>query len=181
MRKLLSVILLGLMTLAACGDSDPTGPARPSDASPSEVPSVVGDPVDHAVIGVYSAPSVAGPSSAPTYVGDRLALLRFLADFRAAGDRGEQLAAEIEAAATAVPPKRGRTLVAAVVGASCDAVKPDQVTVRVVGDRLDITGPPPRTDIQCLVALTSVALVQVPKDVVQLPKDETRSADPATD
>lgn len=168
------MIALAVLVLSACGDTESEGP--PAPGATDDAPVLLGDQVDHTVIEVLSASAAGAPTSAPAYVGDRLALLRYLQQFRS-NDHGSWLADEIEATVTAVPPKSGYTLVAAIVGVGCEPIPPENVQVRLIDDRLDITGTPTRTDIECVVARTSVAVVQVPKDVVRLPKDETRTPD----
>lgn len=157
MGRLLAALLTAALTaglLTGCGDTDgglrpdpgaddpPTGQAEPTE------------PTEPTVVGVVSGSAAAGQlSRRPVPVSEPKQLADFVDQFDAGLD--ELVTRRAERAE--VP--EGQTLYAAVVAIGCEP--PEDVDVRMKGDRLRILPVPrkPTGKVQCLVAITTVALV----------------------
>ncbi len=146
MRLATAGVLLCL-ALAACGEDDEPG-GRPTPES--------GDP-PHTVVAILSESAVGG-----TGVGDVLQALdspgktdAFASQF---GDRLEQ---RILARANGAQVPDGQTLAGAVAHVGCGA--PTTVSVEARGlDWVVVPGPTGDENIECIAAVTTVALVTVP-------------------
>lgn len=176
----LTVLVVLLGTATGCGDDDaqPTGAtdssASTSDASsepmsPTETPTTesqdssaagsggsmpVGDAVEPGQAVIVSTSNVEGKTSplASALVDDR-AVDAFLAgaDLR--------LAADVRAAVEDVQVPSGSTLFGAVVAVGCET--PDAVSWEKTFDGIEVSAPMPKSTVQCLVPVTSVALFLV--------------------
>ncbi|MFC4783527.1 hypothetical protein ACT8ZV_03575 [Nocardioides sp. MAHUQ-72] len=170
MRRTLGPLLLSLVLasglLAGCGD-DGSGTAT-DDGSPSasESPSESGSPigngtVDFTQVALISQSGAGGRASQrPTVLDDEAAVGAFARQFRtdAVGNRIEQAIAKAD-----VPDDQ--TVLGAVVAVGCDV--PPGVTVHRMGDGLAVTAMKVRKPLpECLVAVTTVALVAVDSDVL---------------
>jgi hypothetical protein len=163
MRHLLGALLALTLLLAGCGGDDTSGDDtsgdRANDPASGSAPTESSPPADGSVdfteIAMVSESAVGGQVSAEATVLDSDAAVdEFAAQFDDTR-MGERLKAEI--AKADVPD--GQTVVGAVVSMACDA--PEQVFVEQTGRGLAITGSKVPTDKQCLVPVTTVALVAV--------------------
>ena len=148
-------LLLGALLLAGCGEESPTDAVgrETSSPSPSEPSMSTGDPEQEpTVVALISASNAGGRVSLePVPIGDPESLAAFTRglDGRFARDVAQQ-------ARNATVPD-GQTLLAAVVGISCEAVMSVQVKVRDGGPVIVV--PPQKSDKQCLVPVTTVVIV----------------------
>lgn len=153
--RALIAVLLGALPLAGCGDGSTTDAVDRDTSSPSPTePSMsTGDPVQEpTVVALISASNAGGRVSVePVPIGDPTSLAAFTRglDARLSRDVAQQ-------ARTATVPD-GQTLLAAVVGISCEAVM--SVRVKVRDGAPVIVAPPQKSDKQCLVPVTTVAVV----------------------
>lgn len=162
--------MLLLAAAAGCGssDGDSADPGTATDASestPTEAPSdsstgsgghfVIGETVEPGQAVIVSASNVDGETSklASALVNDK-ALDKFLAstDGRLAGD--------VRAAVRAVQVPADSTLFGAVVSVGCD--EPTGISWATTFDGIEVTPMLPKSEVQCLVPVTSVALFLVP-------------------
>lgn len=155
MRLLLGTLLALTLLLTGCGadgaderadDPDPTEPT--SSATP-------GDPSEPEVLALVSESNVGGEVS-PVAV--RLDTATLIADF-AAQFENERMGAAISEALADAQLAEGQTVVGAVVAIGCEP--PTEVTVESGDEGVEITAAPVKTDKQCLVPVTTVALVTV--------------------
>lgn len=163
--------LLLLLVLTGCGGStddtaedasaEGTSSAPTDSTEPSSEPSSEPEgKVDFRLVEMLTATAAGGTvSTAPTYLNDRSALKEFTQQFRTG-----ELPGELKSAAVR-PAGRMQTedteLAVAVVSIGCDV--PPGVTVIESGDALEIVPldvPDPLPE--CLAAVTSAALVEVP-------------------
>lgn len=166
MRTRLGTLALALAAggslLAGCGEEASTGAdpaADPTSASPL--------PADAEVVAIVSASAAGGDvARTPTYVGDRLSLLRY------AGRLDDRLRGQLVEAVEAHPVGDGRAVGAAVIAVGCDV--PPTAYVTVTGDGYQVTAAKAADAQQeCLVPVTSVAVLDLPADAFPAPPAET--------
>ena len=165
MRLVLGTLLALALLLTGCGsggggDGGDGSADRADDGTPTDAGSPTPGPVEFTLVAMVSESAVGGTVSAEAAVLDSEAAVdEFAAQFE---DQrmGESLKAEI--AGADVP--EGQTVAGAVVAVACDA--PEQVFVEHTDRGLAITGSKVVTDKQCLVPVTSVALVAVEDGLV---------------
>lgn len=153
MRRTLGPFLLALLCaglLAGCGADEVAPDGSPSQPGPSA------GHVEYTEIGLVSQSAAGGQVDLrPTVLDDSRTVERFAAQFRTDAMRDELRRA---VAGSDVPD--GETLVGAVVTLGCDV--PSGVRVRGEGGALEIVPlEPATTHPECLVAVTTVALVSV--------------------
>ena len=197
-RLLLAGLLpIALSVLAACSDGADTERSYASGSPAGEPDSdgtggtngtsgtggagergAGGQEVEHTVVEIVTRAAAGGQvTRTPTPIGDRLSLLRYGATFHAAGGGGGELADEIAAVAADHPLAAGSVLTATVVRVGCAA--PDAVTVVQVDGRVEVSAEPEPRGAACEgspAAQTSVALVEVPKDLLPTRPDPERTA-----
>lgn len=173
---------LATLTLSACGQSEgdgadsatePTSSAPTSEEStpePGESASatggegatstgggavlVAGDTATTTTTRIISVSNADGQvSERPVPLEDQAALDDFVSGFGA--DLGPQVEEAVQE--TDVPP--GQTLMGAVVAVGCD--KPTGIRLVQTFDGYEVTGIVPKSGVQCIVAVTSVALFLV--------------------
>jgi hypothetical protein len=164
----LSTALLALGLLAGCGSADDT--AAPTDdrtsaqtqepsPSPSETPPETG-PVDFTQVALISVSNAEGSMDPQAVVLDSQAAVdEFAGQFS-----GTQMPTALTKAYKKSDVPGGEVLVGAVVGVSCQA--PTEVHVEQTKGGLEITADPVKTKNQCIVPITTVALVSVPEAAV---------------
>lgn len=161
MRHLLGLLLVLALCLGGCGDdsggSDGSDAGTDGGATPDETPSGAIEPGEV----VFVSESAVGGNvlSTATPIDSDAALQEFAEQFEDPR-MGDRLAAE--AADIDVP--EGESLVAAVVALACDS--PTEVSVEHTPAGLQVSSPPVKTDKQCLVPVTTVALVTVPESAL---------------
>ena len=154
------LLVLGLL-LAGCGSGSPDdlgyGPAPEETASsssePTETPSAT--VAENDLLALVSESDVGGevspeavPLDSPTAI----------ADFSAQFD-DERMGASISTALAATPVPDGLTVVGAVVAIGCEP--PTEVEIETGPEGVRISAAPVKSDQQCLVPVTTVALVAV--------------------
>ena len=162
-----------LATVAGCGsdggDSDDPGTATDTSTSETTTPEsptsdsstgsggqlVIGETVEPGQAVIVSASNVDGETStlASALVDDK-AVGRFLATTDA------RLAEDVRAAVRATHVPAGSTLFAAVVSVGCD--QPTGLSWSRTFEGIEVTPTLPKSQVQCLVPVTSVALFLVP-------------------
>ncbi len=147
MRHLLGLLCALTLVLAGCGGEDGGG----SDDGPAD-----GGTVEPGEVVFVSESAVGGNvlSTATTIDGDQ-SIQEFAGQFE-----DPRMADRIAAEAARIDVPDGDELAAAVVAVACDA--PTDVSVERTTAGLQVTSPPVKTDKQCLVPVTTVALVTVP-------------------
>ena len=154
MKRALGVLFL-LAVLTACSDDggetadDPAGPSPTSGTSDTgETAEVV------AIVGGSAAGGDIGKSI--TILDSAEAVRHYVRQFRSPA-----FAADVKDAVAANPPADGRVLGAVVMDVSCDI--PPSATVAEVDGRWVVTpGEVPSPHPECVVAVTSVAIVDLP-------------------
>jgi hypothetical protein len=164
----LGTALLALGLLAGCGAVDDT--AAPTDGqtseqtqepspSPSETPPESG-PVDFTQVALISVSNAEGTMDEQAVVLDSQAAVdEFAGQFS-----GTQMRTALTKAYKKSDVPEGEVLAGAVVGVSCQP--PSELHVKQTKNGLEITADPVKTKIQCLVPVTTVALVSVPEAAV---------------
>jgi hypothetical protein len=164
-----------LTTVAGCGseggDSDDPGAGAATDTASSEPTTpetptsdsstgsggqfVVGETVEPGQAVIVSASNVDGDTStlASALVNDK-ALGKFVATMEA------RLAQDVRAAVRATRVPADSTLFGAVVSVGCDT--PTAISWSTTFEGIEVTPTMPKTEVQCLVPVTSVALFLVP-------------------
>ncbi|MEQ6900272.1 hypothetical protein [Nocardioides sp. YIM 152588] len=172
---LLVLALIAVLPLAAaCGGEGGDGGSS-SDAEEGSA-GATGQPVAHELLGIVTQPAAGGTvDTTPTAIDDRLSLLRYAATFRENGRAGGLLADDLVALAEANPAGPGRALAAAVVRVGCLA--PEEVDVALVAGEVRVSAPPPPDNVTCVVAETSVAVIDLPADLLPIDPGPTRTAD----
>ena len=166
MRLILGALLALTLLLTGCGDDAGSGdeaddPAPTQSSPPAESDPAEG-PVDFTEVAMVTESNVGGEGSTQAAVLDsEEAVDEFAAQFEGTRMR-DRLADEV--AAADVPD--GQTLVGSVVAVGCDV--PAEIFVEATPSGVKITPGkmPPPGDKQCLVAMTTVALVTVDSAVV---------------
>jgi hypothetical protein len=156
MMRLLGVIAALLLSVSACG-SDPGSGQDPAD-DPS-----TGEPTSpefsYDVVALVSGSAAHGPGvkgSRSWFLSDQEALDRFAEQFE--GPLPSSLKQQGGQALADLPP--GQALTATVVAVGCEP--PTKVTVTNAGGTVSVEAVPVESNIQCLVPVTTVALVSVP-------------------
>ena len=160
----LGTALLALGLLAGCGSADDT--AAPTDdqtseqtQEPSPSPPETG-PVDFtqvAMISVSNADGTVDPQAVE--LDSQAAVDEFAGQFS-----GTQMRTALTKAYQKADVPEGEVLVGTVVGVSCQA--PSEVHVEQTKGGVEITADPVKTKNQCIVPVTTVALVSVPEAAV---------------
>ena len=169
LRTAASPLLAGLVVvLVACGqpESD-TGSATTGSSSESTEPSpsapsqpAPNGPPDSTQIALISVSNAEGSVSAEATVLDsRQAVDEFASQFS-----GSQMATALDRAYQQADLPEGEVMVGAVVAVSCQ--EPTEVDVEQTEEGVKITADPVKTKVQCLVPVTTVALVSVPEAAV---------------
>lgn len=153
-----------LATVAGCGseggdsESDP-GTATESPTSDSSTGSggqlVIGETLEPGQAVIVSASNVDGDTATlASALVDDLALGRFVATMDA------RLAEDVRAAVSATQVPADSTLFGAVVSVGCQ--EPTAISWSKTFDGIEVTPTLPKSEVQCLVPVTSVALFLVP-------------------
>ena len=160
----LLVVGLAVALLVACGSQEDTAAPVEEETSgkteePSESP-VANGPIEFTEIALVSESNVDGRVRAEgTVLDDEQAAVEFAGQF--GSPRMARSVAE-EYAQADVP--EGEVVVGAVVDLSCEP--PTEVAVEKTSQGVEITATPVKSTIQCLVPITTVALVSVPTGAV---------------
>lgn len=161
MRHLLGILCAFTLVLAGCGGEDGGGSddgatdRETSAETPAESPTGTGTVEPDRV--VFVSESAVGGDVLPTATiidGDR-SIEEFSGQFE-----DSRMADRIAAEAARIDVPDGDELAAAVVALACDA--PTEVSVEWTPAGLQVTSPTVKTGKQCLVPVTTVALVTVP-------------------
>jgi hypothetical protein len=162
----LGTALLALGLLAGCGSAEDT--AAPTDdrtteqtqePSPSHTPPETG-PVDFTQVALISVSNAEGTMDPQAVVLDSQAAVdEFAGQFS-----GSQMRTALTKAYKKSDVPDGEVLVAAVVGVSCQP--PSELHVKQTKSGVEITADPVKNKVQCLVPVTTVALVSVPESAV---------------
>lgn len=161
-----SVVVL-LLALTACGHENDSDRADQPTGSASASPSETTAPLDEwRVLAVVSGSNVGGRTSAPETLAEPAEQNAFLSQFGPASsdDPATRFVQRLQTAIDRADLAPDEVIVGAVVDVSCEAV--EEVTVEGEGDALEIT--PVRSakpSVECLVPVTSVALVAGPSDL----------------
>ncbi len=156
MRPILGMLLALTVLLTGCGSDGADEKADdPATEETSSSPTAGDDPSENDVLALVSESDVGGEVS-PEAVS--LATATFIADF-AAQFEDERMGASISAALADHPVADDQTVVGAVVAIGCEP--PTDVAVERGYDGVEITADPVKSDQQCLVPVTTVALVAV--------------------
>lgn len=157
--------MLVLAVAAGCGGGAGTDQGETASAteSPSESPSTspaagtgavqiaVGDTLEPDQALIVSASNVDEPTTPmATEFSEGKALDSFVADL------DPQLAGDVRAAVESARVPDGSTLYGSVVAVGCD--QPDAISVKTTPEGIEATAVLPKTTVQCLVPVTSVAL-----------------------
>lgn len=150
-----------LATFAGCGSEGGDGddPGAASDTSSSGTGAggqlVVGETLEPGQAVIVSASNVDGDTStlASALVDDK-ALDKFVAKMET------RLAEDVRAAVRATQVPADSTLFGAVVSVGCD--QPTAISWSTTFDGIEVTPTLPKSEVQCLVPVTSVALFLVP-------------------
>ena len=169
LRFLVALVALGL--LVGCGSQEDTAGAAGDDTSsqtgepsrtteePSPGPEETG-PFDFTQVALISVSNAEGTvSDEATVLDSRQAVEEFAGQFS-----GSQMATALNRAYQRADLPQGEVLVGAVVAVACQA--PTDVEVAQTEDGLTITAEPVKSKVQCLVPVTTVALVSVPEAAV---------------
>jgi hypothetical protein len=163
-RRLLPTFLPALvlvLALGGCGDDTGGDATPPGSGSPRATSRPTDGSVEFDLVDTITVSSAGGTvSGVAVPMSDDAAAREFLAQFT-----NEQLAGQVQDAIAGTDVPDGHALYAAVVAIGCDS--PDQVTVTDGGSGPVITAVKVATPhLECLVAMTTVALVLVPDRVV---------------
>lgn len=158
---LLLAVAAGCGTEVGSGERDAPGRATDSTSQPPDSPDragrqlVIGDTVEPGRAVIVSASNVDGETSTRASALDTdEALDRFLAP------TDPRLSDPVRAAAGAVQVPTGDRLFGAVVSVGCD--KPVAITWTTTTGDVEVSATLPKSGVQCLVPVTSVALFLVP-------------------
>ena len=164
----LSTALLALGLLVGCGSADdtaaPTGDQTSEQTqeptqSPTETPPETG-PIDFTQVAMISVSNAEGTTDAQATVLDSAAAVdEFASQFS-----GTQMPDALTKAYQKADLPKGEVLVGAVVGVGCQP--PSTIHVRATDNGVKITADPVKTKNQCIVPVTTVALVSVPESAV---------------
>ena len=165
-RILVAVLALGL--LVGCGSQEDTArPAGNDTSSQSEEPSRTPTPspeetgpLDFTQIALISVSNAEGTvSDEATVLDSQQAVDEFASQFS-----GSQMATALNRAYQKADLPAGEVMAGAVVGVACEA--PTDVEVAHTKDGVEITADPVKSKVQCIVPVTTVALVSVPEAAV---------------
>jgi hypothetical protein len=162
----LGTALLALGLLAGCGSADDTAAPtedrtseQTQEPSPSQTPPETG-PLDFTQVALISVSNADGTMDPQAVVLDSQAAV----DDFAGQFSGTQMRTALTKAYKKADVPADEVLVGAVVGVSCQP--PSEVHVEEIKDGVEITADPVKTKIQCIVPVTTVALVSVPEAAV---------------
>jgi hypothetical protein len=161
MTRLLGMIAALLLTMSACG-SEPGSARDPGDEPSTGEPTAPEFSYD--VAGLVSGSAAHGPGvqgARPALLADQAAVSTFAAQFQ--GPLPASLRKEAGQALADLGP--GEALTATVVAVGCEP--PTKVTVDNTGGTVVIAAVPVKSTIQCLVPVTTVALVSMPEAYAQ--------------
>ena len=151
--------LLAAALLVGCGPSEPeAGPAGDETTGQTEQPSenVPNGPIDVTDVGLVSVSDAGGQVDPQATVLDSEAVVgQFAGQFDS-----PQMAQALSKGYQRADVPNGEVMVGAVVDISCDP--PRDVTVEKTGRGVEITAVPVKSTNECLVPVTTVALVSVP-------------------
>lgn len=165
MRLFPGLLLALVLLLAGCGSESPDEQA--DDPTPTETPTVTETPTDtptdtpsstlaeNDLVALVSESDVGGEVSPEAVPLDNPTAI---ADFSAQFDN-ERMGASISTALAATPVPDGLTVVGAVVAIGCEP--PTEVEIETGPEGVRISAAPVKSDQQCLVPVTTVALVAV--------------------
>lgn len=156
----LGTALLALGLLVGCGSADDTADQTSEQSQePSPSPPETG-PVDFTQVALISVSNAEGSVDPQAVVLDSQAAVdEFAGQFS-----GTQMRTALTKAYQKADVPEGDVLVGSVVGVSCQA--PSEVHVEQTNDGVEITADPVKTKNQCIVPVTTVALVSVPEAAV---------------
>ena len=161
MPRLLALIAALLLSMSACGSD------QGSAQDPTDDPST-GEPTSpeftYDVVALVSGSAAHGPSekgARPALLSDKTALAQYVDQFQ--GPLPASLKAQGGQALSDLA--SGQALTATVVAVGCEP--PTQVTVTNAGGIVSIKAVPVDSHIQCLVPVTTVALVSMPEEYAQ--------------
>ena len=155
MRTLLGLLLALTLLLGAagCGGDAADRAADPSPTEATGETGETGESTEPRLLTLVSRSDVGGEvSPRAVSLGDRAAIDEFgdeFEDARMAGAISQRLDA------VDIPP--GLVPAGAVVAIGCEA--PEDVTIDVTEAGVEVTAPPVKSDVQCLVPVTTVAIV----------------------
>lgn len=154
MRTLSGLLLALTLLLAGCGSETPAD-ERAGDPTPGASTSASPGDADHTVLALVSESNVGGevdPRAVP------LDSPQGIADF-AARFEDQRMEESISRAIAGASVPEGQVVFGAVVAVGCEP--PTEVAVEVGPDGVEITAAPVKSTQQCLVPVTTVALVAV--------------------
>ena len=161
MTRLLALIAALLLSTSACGSD------QGSAQDPTDEPST-GEPTSpefsYDVVALVSGSAAHGPSekgARPALLSDEATLAKYAGQFQ--GPLPSSLKKQGGQALSDLP--AGQALTATVVAVGCEP--PTDVTVTNSGGTLSIQAVPVDSNIQCLVPVTTVALVSMPEEYAQ--------------
>ena len=158
MPRLLALIAALLLSMSACG-SDQGSAQDPTDDPSSGEPTSPEFTYD--VVALVSGSAAHGPSekgARPALLSDEAALAQYAEQFQ--GPLPASLKSQGGQALSDLAP--GQALTATVVAVGCEP--PTQVRVTHAGGTVSIAAVPVESNIQCLVPVTTVALVSMPEE-----------------
>ena len=153
-RDLSGLLLVLALLLTGCGDD------AGEDVAEDPAPTKSTQPVEPALLTLWSRSDAGGavdPLVQP--LDSEAAVAEFAAQFP---DGAVATALQDEVAALDVP--EGQVAAGAVVAIGCDP--PTDATVEVTDRGVEVTSPPVKSDKQCLVAVTTIAIVAADPDQV---------------
>jgi hypothetical protein len=161
MRRTLGTLVATTLLLTGCGtDADDSGPASDpasTTSAPDDGTSPADGVVEHRLVELVTVSQVGGAvSPRASVLDDASAVATFTDPFE-----GSRMTESVEAAVRRADPASDEVLAAAVVAIGCDA--PQEVSVERRGDELLVHPGKIPTTKQCLVPMTTVALVAVPE------------------
>jgi hypothetical protein len=161
MPRLLALIAALLLSMSACG-SDQGSAQDPTDDPSSGEPTSPEFTYD--VVVLVSGSAAHGPSekgARPALLSDEAALAQYAEQFQ--GPLPASLKSQGGQALSDLAP--GQALTATVVAVGCEP--PTQVRATNAGGTVSIAAVPVESNIQCLVPVTTVALVSMPEEYAQ--------------
>jgi hypothetical protein len=168
-RSALLVVGLAVVLLAGCGSSEDTAApaseentAEPSDGTsePSPSETVPPGPIEYTAIALVSASNAEGTVSPRAVVLDnQRAVAEFAGQF--SGDQMRNALARQYARAD-LP--NGEVMLGAVVDVSCQP--PSELQVEKTRRGIEVTATAKASKVQCLVPVTTVALISVPEAAI---------------
>jgi hypothetical protein len=168
-RSALLVVGLAVVLLAGCGSSEDTAApaseettAEPSDetSEPSASETVPPGPIEYTAIALVSASNAEGTVSPRAVVLDnQRAVAEFAGQFS-----GDQMRNALARQYTRADLPDGEVMLGAVVDVSCQP--PSELQVEKTRRGIEVTATAKASKVQCLVPVTTVALVSVPEAAI---------------